>query len=130
MFTAMTGALASHMPNHHGGWGPGPGAWWFVFPLLWFLLFATVILLIARRARRGPGWGPYGPWAQQGPAGQWAHQGPAGTSAGGSDPVTILAQRFARGEIDEAEFGARLAVLRTGGPGPDAGSTPAQPPMV
>jgi putative membrane protein len=118
MFTAMT--LASTMQHHGGGWGPG--AWWFVFPLLWFLLFATLIFLFARRARRG--WGPNGPWAHQAPYGT-----PSSTPAGG-DPVTILAQRFARGEIDEAEFRARLAVLRTGGPGFDAGSTPAEPPKA
>lgn len=103
MLTALT-----TLP-HHGGWGPGP--WWFVFPLLWFLLFATVIFLVARRARRGHGWG--GP--------PWAGYGYPGAPSGTGDPVTILAQRFARGEIDEEEFRARLAVLRTGVPGPDTG---------
>ena len=116
MVTALT--LASNMQHHGGGWGPG--ALWFVFPLLWFLLFATLIFLVARRARRGPGWGPNGPWA---------YQAPSGTPSGG-DPVTILAQRFARGEIDEAEFRARLAVLRTGGPVSDAGSTPGETPKA
>ncbi|MBD8079599.1 SHOCT domain-containing protein [Cellulosimicrobium arenosum] len=74
-------------------WGPGP--WWFIFPLLWFLLFASVIFLIARRARRG--WGPGG-------SGPWRHAGP--------DPVAILGERYARGEIDESEYRARLTVLR------------------
>lgn len=31
----------------------------------------------------------------------------------GQDPLDILGQRFARGEIDESEYHARLDVLRT-----------------
>ncbi|WP_207211703.1 SHOCT domain-containing protein [Promicromonospora panici] len=102
MLTATTEVLAN---GPHYGWG-GPGPFFFIFPLLWFLLFATVIFLIARRARRGPrgGWG--GPWA--------AH------AAAGSDPVTLLGTRFARGEIDEAEYRSRLAVLRSADPYPTA----------
>jgi putative membrane protein len=107
MLTATTEVLAN---GPHYGWG-GPGPFFFIFPLLWFLLFATVIFLIARRARRGPrgGWG--GPWAAHG--------------AAGADPVTLLGTRFARGEIDEAEYRSRLSVLRSADPYPSAG--PAQP---
>jgi len=32
------------------------------------------------------------------------------------DPEAILSERFAKGEIDEAEYGARLSVLRVGPP--------------
>jgi len=119
MLTATTEVLAN---GPHYGWG-GPGPFFFIFPLLWFLLFATVIFLIARRARRGPrgAWG--GPWA--------AH------AAAGTDPVTLLGTRFARGEIDEAEYRSRLTVLRSAEPyptappsaGPNAGPTaPDAPP--
>ena len=103
MLTATTEVLAN---GPHYGWG-GPGPFFFIFPLLWFLLFATVVFLIARRARRGArsGWG--GPWA--------AH------TAAGADPVTLLGHRFARGEIDEAEYRSRLAVLRSVGPVPGSG---------
>ncbi|WP_166845611.1 SHOCT domain-containing protein [Isoptericola sp. BMS4] len=90
MLTAST--LASDVATvaaHPYGAGGGPG-WWIVFPILWFLLVATVVVLIARRARR---YGP--PWARGG--------------AGGAD---VLGERFARGEIDEAEYRQRLAVLR------------------
>jgi len=106
MLTATTEVLAN---GPHYGWG-GPGPFFFIFPLLWFLLFATVVFLIARRARRGArgGWG--GPWA--------AH------AASGTDPVTLLGTRFARGEIDEAEYRSRLAVLRSVGPTPPAASAP------
>jgi putative membrane protein len=114
MLTATTEVLAN---GPHYGWG-GPGPFFFIFPLLWFLLFATVVFLIARRARRGAraGWG--GPWA--------AH------AASGTDPVTLLGTRFARGEIDEAEYRSRLAVLRSAGPVPGSGqgsgpTPPAEP---
>jgi putative membrane protein len=121
MLTATTEVLAN---GPHYGWG-GPGPFFFIFPLLWFLLFATVIFLIARRARRGPrgGWG--GPWA--------AH------AAAGADPVTLLGTRFARGEIDEAEYRSRLTVLRSAEPyptappsaGPNTGPTvPDAPPVA
>jgi putative membrane protein len=121
MLTATTEVLAN---GPHDGWG-GPGPFFFIFPLLWFLLFATVVFLIARRARRGPrgGWG--GPWA--------AH------AAAGADPVTLLGTRFARGEIDEAEYRSRLTVLRSAEPyptappsaGPNAGPTaPDAPPAA
>lgn len=113
MLTATTEVLANG--PHYDGWG-GPGPFFFIIPLLWFLLFATVVLLIARRARRGPrgGWG--GPWS--------AH------AAAGTDPVTLLGTRFARGEIDEAEYRSRLAVLRSADPYPSAHpgtGTPAGP---
>jgi putative membrane protein len=76
-------AVAAH-PGWAGGGGPG---WWIVFPILWFLLFATVVFLIARRARRGFG-------------------RPLATGEG------VLGERYARGEIDEVEYRSRLAVLR------------------
>lgn len=82
-------------------WGPGPGpgfGWWFVFPLLWFLLVATVVVLVARRARRG--WGPGGAGGYGPP---WARPN--------ASAVAILGERYARGEIDEAEYRARLEVL-------------------
>jgi putative membrane protein len=86
--SALTASLAAH-PWGAGGAGGGPG-WWIVFPILWFLLFATVVFLVARRARRGFG-------------GPWGHQG---------SPAAVLGERYARGEIDETEYRRRLAVLR------------------
>jgi putative membrane protein len=92
-----------------GRYGPGgPGGWWVVFPILWFALVVTVIVLVSRRWRRGA-WGPYpggpGGW---GPGG-W---GP-GASRGSDSARAVLAERFARGEIDEREYRARLEVLLT-----------------
>ena len=114
MLTPTTEVLAN---GPHYGWG-GPGPLFFIFPLLWFLLFATVIFLIARRARRG---GPRGGWG-----GPWAAH-----TAAGTDPVTLLGTRFARGEIDETEYRSRLTVLRSADPYPSAhpttGTTPPEP---
>ena len=41
-----------------------------------------------------------------------------GTPSTPSTPEQLLAERFARGEIDEEEYRHRLEVLRTGGPTP------------
>jgi putative membrane protein len=35
---------------------------------------------------------------------------------GPADPAALLAERFARGEIDEAEYAHRLSVIRLGPP--------------
>lgn len=37
---------------------------------------------------------------------------PAGAPAAGSTPERVLAERFARGEIDDAEYAGRLSTLR------------------
>jgi putative membrane protein len=92
------GPLATHVDGRFGG---GPG-WWIVIPFLWFALFVTVIVLVSRRWRRGP-WGP--PPYAGGPAG-W---GPGAHRSGSARAV--LSERFARGEIDEQEYRARLEVL-------------------
>ena len=81
-------ASAAEMGHPYAA-GGGPG-WWIVFPILWFLLVATVVFLVARRARR---YGP--PWAR-----------------GGAGGVDVLGERYARGEIDEAEYRQRLSVLK------------------
>lgn len=71
-------------------WHDGPhhdGGYWFpLVPLLFFGLWVTVFLTIGRR------------WRQS-----FVH-GPSGES--------VLAERYARGEIDEAEYRRRRSVLR------------------
>jgi putative membrane protein len=98
MLSALVPATAASVVAHpywHGGGGPGFG-WWFIFPLLWFLLFASIVFLVARGARRrwqsGGAYGP--PWAR-----------------GNQTAISVLGERYARGEIDEAEYRARLEVL-------------------
>ncbi|WP_207947741.1 SHOCT domain-containing protein [Occultella glacieicola] len=82
----LTDIAAQHGPMWAGGGGPG---WWIVFPILWFLIIATVVILVGRFGRR-----------------RWA-EARSGVVAGRSR----LAERFASGEIDEQEYRRRLAVL-------------------
>jgi putative membrane protein len=68
-----------------GAHGPG---WWIVFPIFWITVWFIVAAFFWRRRR---GW-----WARQ-------------SCASGE---TVLGERFARGEITDAEYRLRLAVLR------------------
>ena len=101
MIHTLATTLAIHgaaLPAHPGYYGWGPGPWFLLFPLFWLLAFVTIVLVVSRRRRA---WGAGGPW--QGHAGPWG--------AGGRSARAILAERFARGEIEEAEYRARLEVL-------------------
>ena len=77
------------LPLMHETWGGWP---WFapLWILLWVVVIATAIHLLARRG------------------GSWC--GPR--SGRGRGPQEILADRFARGEIDASEYRARLDALR------------------
>ncbi|MEV1063623.1 SHOCT domain-containing protein [Streptomyces sp. NPDC050263] len=86
-------------------YGHDPSGWsWFVMSLgmiiFWALLIVLGVLLF-RSAGSGVTTGP----AQRGPAAE-----------------RLLAERFARGEIDEDEYRRRLTVLRDGG-GPQLGKS-------
>ena len=70
---------------HHGGRGDGG---FFIFPFLLFLLLIVAVVMFVRR-RRGT-WPPH-------------HHGATARS--------VLDERFARGEIDRAEYEHRRAVL-------------------
>jgi putative membrane protein len=78
-------ALQTVCADHRWGWGPGP---W--IGLLWLAVAAVVVALFVRRGRR---------WRA------------VGGRMGGE---AVLAERYARGEIDAAEYRDRLAVLREG----------------
>lgn len=82
-------------PAHIVAYGHA-GGWWFLFPFLWFFLIFGAIWFFTRRARRfgGTCWGAA-----------------RGRNAGES----VLAERFARGEISETEYRDRLGVLRNQG---------------
>ena len=71
--------------SHH--WNDGGGFWFPLFPLLFFGLWIAVLVTIGRRWRA--------PHRQSGEA--------------------VLAERYARGEIDEGEYRARRTVLRAKG---------------
>ena len=74
--------LADHYP-HFGEAGP----WWPLFPLLWFALIAGAIFFFGFRRRRA------------------LHDHPFFSGE------SVLAERFARGEITEQEYRERLSVL-------------------
>ena len=69
-------------------WGHGPG-WWFLIPLLFW---GTLVFLLVTRVRHHRHFGPFG------------HGWRSGES--------VLAERYARGEIDADEYRDRLTVLR------------------
>ncbi|GGP36930.1 SHOCT domain-containing protein [Streptomyces abikoensis] len=85
-----------------GGWGLFAMAVSMI--LFWVLIITAVVLLFRALARPSRG-GPYPDW----------RRGQAPTNA-----EQILAERYARGEIDEEEYARRLATLRGSPPG-DAG---------
>jgi putative membrane protein len=66
----------------------GPGHWWPVFPILWFLVIAGIVATVVILRRR--------------------NRELAGPRAG----AVRLAERFAAGEISEQEYRERLAVLK------------------
>jgi len=74
-------------------WDYGFGWWGFpFFPFLWILFWVVVIYFFFGHRRR---WDRY------------HHDAPSDKSA-----EEVLADRFARGEIDEKEYEKRLEVLR------------------
>lgn len=75
--------------NNHMG-----GGWWWVMGIGWLVFLALVVVLIFLLVRR---------FAQ--PSGQ-------GSSMPRPSPEDVLAERFARGEIDEEEYRRRRAALR------------------
>ncbi|WP_420077735.1 SHOCT domain-containing protein [Streptomyces sp. JL3001] len=79
-----------------GGWG------WFAMSismvLFWALIITIGVLLIRALAR---------PDTNQAPQ--------TGTPTPGPTPERLLAERFARGDIDEDEYRRRLAVLQADG---------------
>ncbi|WP_251857805.1 SHOCT domain-containing protein [Herbiconiux sp. L3-i23] len=97
MFTTALTTVAMHGGPFAAGFGWIP---LLVIPLFWIAFF-TLLFVLLRRRGRGP-WGP-GPWAQGGPGNPWAQR----------SAEQVLAERFARGDIDETEYRARLEVLRS-----------------
>ena len=75
--------------------GAGFGWLWLFVPLIWIGLFVLIFALVGRRWRRGWGEHPYGPW-----------------NDGSRSAEATLGDRYARGDIDEKEYRARLEVLR------------------
>jgi putative membrane protein len=88
--------------THAGPWAAGFGWVFFLIPIFWILVIGLIIFLVSRRRRD---WAYGGPNASYGPP--WAR---------GASAESTLAERFAKGDIDETEYRARLEVLRTNRP--------------
>lgn len=88
--------------------GPGP-----LLPFLVLLLIGGLAFWLIRRRNGSPGGSPGG--------------SPSG-SPGGTSALSVLQDRFARGEIDQAEFEHRKAVLTGADTVPPSGSSAATDP--
>lgn len=100
MLTTLAMQAAHPGPWRDGGDAP---AWWPVFPITFALFWAAVLgagLYLIRRRMTA------------------ASAASAAATAAAADPtakaVAVLAERFARGEIDEDEYYVRLSALRSG----------------
>jgi len=89
--------------THAGPWAAGFGWVFFLIPIFWILVIGLIIFLVSRRR--------HAYWAQGGPNGSYGPPWARGTSA-----EATLSERFAKGDIDETEYRARLEVLRTNRP--------------
>lgn len=111
MITALAATAFAHV-------GPFGGhvlffPFFFLFPLIVLIVLIVLGAIFGRRRRRmwqqyGGAWGHAGPWGH----GPWGH--------GARTAESTLAERFANGEIDEAEYTERLSVLRSQYPTPPA----------
>lgn len=86
-------------------WGNGMGGWGMVLMtvstlLFWGLVIAGVVALVRYTRSGAPS---------------------SGASSEATTPQRILAERFARGEIDEEEYTRRLQVLGGAGPAKRSG---------
>ncbi|GAA1985255.1 SHOCT domain-containing protein [Kitasatospora viridis] len=94
-----------HHFGGHVGWGPG--FWLFAVGLGLLVVLLVVLIVLALRSRAGHGAHPL---AAPG-GGSWG--GPAPTARPpGQEAERILAERYARGELDDEEYQRRLRTLR------------------
>ena len=100
--TMLSTLTTASVVAHAGSWAGGFGWAFLLIPIFWILVIGLVVFLVTRGRRRA--------WANGGPEGDgppWAR---------GASAESTLAERFAKGDIDETEYRARLEVLRTNRP--------------
>lgn len=123
-WTAPAAALVwGHGPWGAGHWGAGHwggGPWFLLGPLFWIAAIVAVALITRRAGLWGPRKGRSGGWNWAGWSGWGGGPRQGGPGQGGTQQrpsaEDILADRFARGEIDEAEYQDRLSTLRASAP--------------
>ena len=93
-------ATTATVAAHAGPWAAGFGWVFFLIPLFWLLVVGLIIFGVSRRHRA---------WAAEG-------SGPGAPWSRGASAESTLAERFAKGDIDEVEYRARLEVLRANRP--------------
>ncbi len=71
------------------------GGWMMLFPILFLIAIVVGAMLVIRAVQGGSRWRPREPGGE-----------------GRRDPLEILEERFARGEIDAQEFEERRRTLR------------------
>ena len=100
--TMLATLATTAVVTHSGPWAAGFGWVFFLIPIFWILVIGLLIFAFTRRRRAwmmqgGPeGYGP--PWMR------------------GASAESTLSERFAKGDIDETEYRARLEVLRSNRP--------------
>jgi putative membrane protein len=99
----MLSTLAATTVAAHwvGPWGGGFGWLFLLIPLFWIAVFVLIFTFAGRRWRRAA--------VARGGYGYGYGHGPGGASRSAE---ATLAERFAKGDIDEVEYRARLEVLR------------------
>ncbi|GAB7186726.1 SHOCT domain-containing protein [Kitasatospora sp. Ki12] len=104
-------------PHRHGmgGWGIGLMVIGALLFLAFLVLVAVALFRYITRSRQPIPLAPASPGA--------GGHGPAGKHGWASGPIPeqLLAERFARGEIDAEEYRHRLDTLRSAGSGPGGG---------
>ncbi|WP_173922036.1 SHOCT domain-containing protein [Agromyces sp. Marseille-P2726] len=100
MLTSLTTATVTHA----GPWAAGYGWLFFLIPIFWILVIALIVFLFSRNRRRY--------WAQYGAEGY----GPPWMRGPVASAEATLSERYAKGDIDETEYRARLEVLRANRP--------------
>ena len=97
LLTSPVLAQATDAPRYgHHAWD-GPWHGWFMGPFMMIFFLAVIVVVVVLLVRWLGGHGP----GQSGP-----HHASSGRS-----PLDILKERFAKGEIDKAEFEERRGVL-------------------
>ena len=100
-----------HFGDHGSSWG---GHFW-IGPIIMIVLVALAIWLIVVLTRRGDHH-HHDQWRQAGE--HWRHAGPPPPMGRPLGAEQLLADRLARGEIEVADYNARIDALRSKPPTP------------